>query len=107
MKKLLILLLILLLPVISSAQCVGNEGAVGFYNHESLIVAIAMIYGNGLVGGVKAITSFVDSGDAVLFGGRRLDLLETRPLDDGSLLVLGKLDNGRKVFTFSNMLRCR
>lgn len=107
MKKLLTIILFLLIPVISMAQCVGNEGAVGFYNSDAIIIASAMVVGGGLIGGMRAIYAFVESGDAVLFEGKRVALLETRPLADGTLLVLCQLPNGRKIFTFDNMLRCR
>lgn len=107
MKKLLIIILLLLIPVISTAQCVGNEGAVGFYSSDAIIVASAMVVGGGLIVGMRAIHAFVESGDAILFQGRRLTMLETRTMDDGSILVLGRLDNGREIFTFGNMLRCK
>lgn len=107
MKKLLTIILFLLIPVISMAQCVGNEGAVGFYNSNAIIIASAMTAGGGEMGALRAIMGFLASGDAILFEGKRVDLLETRPLDDGTLLVLCQLPNGRKIFTFNNMLRCR
>lgn len=93
--------------MISHAACVGGSGAVGFYNQESLLVAVGMVSGGGMLGAFSAVLTMVGSGDAVLYEGQALEIIDRRKLDDGSMLILGRLPNGRLVFTFGNMLRCQ
>lgn len=108
MKKLIVILAIFfLVPTISYAQCRGNDGSIGFYNPTALIATAAMIASAGYTGATKALAYCLDNGEAVLLIGKNVELLETRSLDDGNILVLGRMDNGRLIFTFGNMLRCK
>lgn len=108
MKKIIVILAIaFLVPTISYAQCRGNDGAIGFYNPTALIATAAMIASAGYAGATKAIAYCLDNGEAVLLLGRYVELLETRSLDDGNILVLGRLENGKLIYTFGSMLRCK
>ena len=108
MKKLVVAIIIIcLMPCVASAKCKGDSGAVGFLNPQAFMVAIGMTLGGGVIGSMNAISTFVASGDAILFGGVDVEIIQTNKVDDRDTLAIIEFQNGTRAFTFLEMIKCR
>lgn len=71
------------------------------------MVAVGMTLGGGMIGSMNAIATFVASGDAILFDGIDVEIIQTNKVDDRDTLAVVEFKNGIRAFTFLEMIKCR
>ena len=66
-----------------------------------------MTIGGGLAGSINAISTFVASGDAILFDGVEVEIIQTNRVGDNDTLAVVEFKNGSRAFTFLEMISCK